>query len=269
MPITTVDGRDVYYESHGDASGTPLVLVSGMAGSCRGWLGLQVPEFAPKHRTLIYETRGVGASEDPGGPFSTADLADDLAGLLDALDITRAHVLGTFLGGMAAQQFALRHPDRLGRLVLIGTYARADAKRRLLLQKWRAMARDGTTQEIFVLERLLWTLQDETLEQTDLVDAMSASFPAEGPPVSPDLLARQCDACLDHDTLDDLRMIQAPSLVLCGRQDQLTPPKLHRQLADELPQGRLVTFGYGAHLVAAESAERLNATVLQFLGEDH
>jgi len=267
MPIAKVDGRDVYYEIHGDAAGTPLVLVPGMAGSCRGWLALQVPEFAPKHRTLIYEARGVGASSDPGVPFSTADLADDLAGLLDAVGIERAHVLGAFLGGMTAQQFALRHPDRLARLVLVGTFARPDAKRRMLLEKWRAMAQAGTTQDIFVRERLLWTLQDETLEQTDLIDAMSASFPAEGPPVGPELLARQCDACLGHDTFDELREIQAPTLVACGRHDQLTPPKLHRELADELPHAQLVTFSYGAHLVMAESAERLNATVLQFLGE--
>ena len=86
MPLATVSGRKVYYEVHGTAAGTPLVLVMGMAGSCKGWLALQVPDFAPAHRTLIYENRGVGESEDPGGAFTTADLADDLAGLLDALE---------------------------------------------------------------------------------------------------------------------------------------------------------------------------------------
>ena len=67
MPLATVSGRKVYYEVHGDRPGTPLVLVMGMAGSCKGWLALQVPDFAPRHRTLIYENRGVGESEDPGG----------------------------------------------------------------------------------------------------------------------------------------------------------------------------------------------------------
>ena len=69
MPLATVSGRKVYYEIHGDAPGTPLVLVMGMAGSCKGWLALQVPDFASHHRTLIYENRGVGESEDPGGPI--------------------------------------------------------------------------------------------------------------------------------------------------------------------------------------------------------
>lgn len=266
MPLIAVDGRKVYYEVHGPSSGAPLVLVMGMGGSCKGWLALQVPELSQQHRTIIFDNRGIGESEDSGGPFTTADLADDLAGLLQALGIPRAHVLGAFLGGMTAQEFALRHPDRLGRLVLVGTYARPDAKRRLLLEKWREMARTNVAPGIFVRERLLWTLQDETLEQSDLIEAMSASFPGEGQAASPDLLMRQCDACLGHDVLDQLRNIPHRTLVVCGRNDQLTPPKLHRELADELPNARLATL-YGAHLVMAEAAQQLNAAVLHFLAE--
>ena len=201
----------------------------GMAGSCRGWHALQVPDFSQQHRVLIYDHRGVGESEDPGGPFTTADLADDLAALLDALDVPRAHVLGVFLGGMVAQELALRHPMRVAKLVLVGCYARPDAKRRLLLEKWRDMALGTTTPEVFVRERLLWTLQDETLEQADLVEAMARSFPGQGAtPIPADVFVRQCGACLAHDTLDRLHLVHQPTLVLCGRQDQLTPPKLHR-----------------------------------------
>lgn len=266
MALADVQGRKVYYEIHGDGPGDPLVLVMGAGGSCKGWLALQVPVFSEHHRTIVFDNRGVGQSEDPGGPFTTADLADDLAGLLDALDVPRAHVLGAFMGGMAAQELALRHPEKAGRLVLAGTYARPDAKRRLLLEKWREMALAGTGPGVFVRERLLWTLQDETLEQSDLIEAMAASFPG-GLPIQPELFARQCDACLGHDTYDRLHAIPHPTLLICGRHDQLTPPKLHREMADELPNGRLVTLGYGAHLVLAESAQRFNETVLQFLAD--
>jgi len=269
MPLATVSGRKVYYESHGLAGGTPLVLVMGMAGSCKGWLALQVPELSPHHRTVIYENRGVGESEDPGGPFTTADLADDLAGLLDALSIPRAHVLGAFLGGMTAQELALRHPGRVERLILVGTYARPDAKRRLLIEKWREMARIDFSPAVMVRERLLWTLRDETLEQTDLVEAMASSFPGGGLPIEPGVFIRQCDACLGHDTVDRLRAIRQPTLVICGRHDQLTPPKLHRELADEIPNAHLMTLSYGAHLVMAECAQQMNEAVLHFLAEAH
>lgn len=268
MPLAQVAGRKLYHEVHGEAEGTPLVLVTGMAGSCRGWLALQVPEFAPRHRTLIFDHRGVGESEDAPGSFSTADLADDLAGLLDAVGFDRVHLLGSFLGGMVAQEFALRHPDRLERLVLAGTWARPDAKRRMLLEKWKLQARAGTAADVFVKERLLWTLADETLEQRDLVAAMSESFPGDGLPISADLFVRQADAALAHDTLDRLHRVSHHVLLLCGRQDQLTPPRLHREMADELPRGRLVTLSYGAHLILAESARRFNQTTLAFLAGD-
>lgn len=241
------------------------MLLTGLGGSCQGWKALQVPELSGPHPLILVDHRGVGESADPGGPFSTADLADDLAGLLDALEVPRIHLLGTFLGGMAAQEFALRHPDRLDHLILVGTWARPDAKRRLLLEKWQAMAHEGTSGEVFIRERLLWTLHDATLEQGDLIEAMSRSYPGAESPPSADLIARQCGACLGHDAFDRLARIEAPTLVVCGREDQLTPAKFHRELADEIPNARLVTLPWGAHLVMAECAQDFHKTILGFL----
>jgi pimeloyl-ACP methyl ester carboxylesterase len=267
VPHAVVQGRKVYYESHGEHPGTPLLLVMGMGGSCRGWLPLQVPEFSQHHRTLLFDHRGVAGSDDPGGPFSTADLADDTAGLLDALGIERAHALGAFMGGMVCQELALRHPERVERLVLVGTYARPDAKRSLLLRHWRDLATSGASLDVMVRDRLLWSVQDETIEQTDLIDQMIRFFERDGAPLTEELFARQCDACLTHDCADRLHEIRQPTLVLCGRHDQLTPPKVHRFLADEIPDAHLVSIDYGAHLVMVESAERFNHVVLQFLAD--
>ena len=246
----------------------PLLLVTGMGGSCRGWLPLQVPEFSRSRRTLIFDHRGVGSTDDPGGAFTTADLADDAVALLRSLEIPRVDVLGAFMGGMAAQELALRNADAVDRIVLVGTYARPDAKRRLLLQLWRSLAMADASIETMVHERLLWTLQDATLEQTDLIEAMVSFFTKDGAPLTRELFARQCDACLGHDTADRLHQIQRKTLVICGRNDQLTPPKFHRDLADEIPEATLVTIAHGAHLVMAESAERFNAAVLKFLEVD-
>jgi pimeloyl-ACP methyl ester carboxylesterase len=271
MPLVAVQGRKVYYESHGEHDGTPLVLVTGLGGSCRGWLPLQVPEFSQQRRVLIYDHRGVGESQDPGGPFSTADLADDLAGLLQALGIERAHVMGAFMGGMVAQQLALRAPEVLDRLILVGTYARPDAKRRMLLEQWRDLALAGAPLELMIRERLLWTLQDESLEQRDLIDSMVEFFKRDGTPFTMDLFVRQCEACLAHDTADRLREIRQRTLVVCGRRDALTPADLHRELADDIPDAHLVTMAYGGHIVMVESATHFNHAVVQFLadGEGH
>jgi aminoacrylate hydrolase len=268
MPQAVVNGHRVYYEIHGDAPPPPLVLIMGMGGSCRGWHPLQVPDFSQARRTVIFDNRGVGETEDPGGSFSTGDLADDTARLFDVLGIERADVLGVFMGGMIAQELALQHPERVERLVLAGTYARPDAKRRMLIGKWREMVRSGVSFEIVVFERVLWTLADETIEQSDLIEAMVRRHLTEQTPFPTDVFVRQCDACLAHDTLDRLGELRQPTLVVCGQQDSLTPVRLHRELATAIPNAHLVTIPAAAHLVMAEAARRFNRVVLQFLSED-
>jgi pimeloyl-ACP methyl ester carboxylesterase len=228
-------------------------------------LALQVPEFCARYRTVTYDHRGVGESRDPGGAFSTADLADDAARLLDTIGIERANVLGAFMGGMVAQELALRHPARVERLVLVGTYARPDAKRRMLLEKWKAMIGRGLPLEVIARERMLWTLSDETLEQGDLIDSMMQGFLRNAMPMPDDVFARQCDACLGHDSSGRLASIENPTLIVCGQEDLLTPPRLHRALAAALPDAHLVTIPNAAHLVMAEATKRFNQTVLHFL----
>ena len=269
MPHVCVGDRSVYYEIHGDHAGVPLLLVMGMGGSCRGWLPLQIPDFSRERRTVTFDHRGVGGSDDPGGPFSTSMFADDAVGLLDALAIERADVLGVFMGGMVAQEMALRHPDRVDQLALTGTFARPDAKCRLLLEHWRDLARGGASVEVLIRERLLWTLLDETLEQTDLIQSMIEFFTRDGVPLTEDVFARQCEACLHHDTAERLGAIRHRTLVLCGEHDRLTPLSLHRQLAHAIPDAHLVSISYGAHMVMVESAEHFNRTVLQFIADGH
>ena len=265
MPLANVGSHALYYETHGDAPGLPLLLVAGLGGACRGWLPLQVPELAPRHRCVLFDHRGVGESEDPGGPFTTADLADDTAALLDALAIERAHVLGAFMGGMVAQELALRHPERVARLVLVGTWARPDAKRRMLIAKWKAMAGHGLPREVIAWERMLWTLSDETLEQEDLVRPMLHGYLRSGFPMSDATFVRQCEACLGHDALDRLGAVEHPALVVCGQQDALAPPRLAKELVSALPDAQLVTIPHAGHLVMAEAAKRFDEIVLQFL----
>jgi len=269
MEHVSVGGRRLAYEIHGEHPGTPLVLVMGVAGSCRGWLPFQVPAFSKSRRVVIYDHRGVGESEDDGTPFTVADLAEDLVGLLDTLAIERAHVLGAFLGGMVAQQAALDHPARVERLALVGTYARPDAKRRLLLEQWKEMARADARQDLLMRNRLLWTLRDETLDDVELVEAMIEFFRRDGPATSVATFERQCDACLGHDVLARLGEIALPTLVVCGERDQLTPVRLHRELAEPLRDHRLVVLPHAGHLVEVETADRFNDVVAQFLDDPH
>ena len=270
MALATISGRKLYYECHGEpeAGGPrPLLLIMGMAGSCAGWLPLQMPDFAGQRQVIIFDHRGVGQSEDTGQPFATIDLARDALALLDELGVDQVDVLGPFMGGMTAQELALLAPERVGRLVLVGTYAHPDKKRQMLLKHWSELAEMGLSVETFIFNRLLWTLHEDTIEQSDLIQAMTDFYRKEAVPFSADLFVRQCRACANHDTLQRVSTISRPTLLISGRDDILTPPKFHRELHSLLPDSRLVSMNYGGHLVMVESAERFNQLVLQFLGE--
>src|SRR5262249_60390572 len=94
-----------------DGAADPLLLIMGLAADSTAWI-FQVPEFARQYRTIVFDNRGVGRSSKPCGPYTIHAMADDAAGLLDAIGIARAHVVGGSMGGMIAQELALRHPKR-------------------------------------------------------------------------------------------------------------------------------------------------------------
>src|ERR671920_2644296 len=110
------NGQELYYELHGD--GPPLILVMGIGYDSSLWTLAQVPVLSTQFQVILVDNRDAGRSSTADHPYKIADMADDLAGLLDALGIQRSHLLGLSMGGMIAQEFALRHGDRLDRLAL-------------------------------------------------------------------------------------------------------------------------------------------------------
>ena len=268
MPTFDAGGFDLYYEVHGEnPDRVPLVLIMGMGGTCQGWLVLQVPDLSLARRNVIFDNRGTGRSTDPGGEFSARDLANDTRALLDCLGIERAHVLGIFLGGLVAQELALAWPERVQSLVLVGSFAALDAKRRTLLEVWKAEAECGLPPEVRVQGRLIWTLHEDTMEQQDLVEAMTRFFLQDSTPLADKVFTRQIDACIEHDTRARLHGLRVPTLVVSGEQDLLTPPRLTRELANAIPGARLVLMPAVGHLAPAEAAPRFNRLVGRFLDE--
>lgn len=271
MPLADVAGHKLYYErfepEQPDPALPPLVLVMGMGGRCAGWLPFQVPAFRARRPVLIYDHRGVGQSDDPDVPYTTADLGRDLIGLLDALEIGTVDVLGYFLGGMTLQEAALASPERFRRLVMVGCWARPDARRRMLLSEWAALARAGTPARSMIRQRVIWTFSEEALEQSDLMEPVMAHLDDGQTPLTGEKFARQCEASVQHDSLARLPALAHPTLVLCGRRDLLTPSKFSRQIAEAMPNARDVALSYSGHAVMAERSDRFNQVVLHFLDE--
>ncbi len=267
MPSFDSRGFSLHYEVLGEGDRTPLLLIMGMGGTCRGWTVVTTPYHVRERPCVIFDNRGAGRSADPGTPFTTRDMAADTLAVMDELGLERVHVLGGFLGGLVAQELALAVPERVGCLVLVGTYAKADAKLRAVIDLWRTMAEIGMSEELRVRNRLAWTLSDVTMEQEDIVDAMWRFYLEDDVFMEDKVFARQADACLEHDTSDRLGEILSPTLVVCGENDILTPARMHRALRRGIPNSRLVVFPGAGHLVTAELAPRFNRLVGRFLAE--
>lgn len=268
MPSFRTRGFAIHYEVHGDDAGIPLVLVMGMGGTCQGWLTVTIPDLVRSgRRCVIFDNRGAGQSEDPGGPITTTEMAEDTRALLDHLSLPRAHVLGGFLGGMIAQELAIAHPERVASLILVGTYGRADAKRRAILDLWKRMVEIGVPAELRIKKRLIWTLGDATMQQEDLIEAMWRFYLRDDAPMDDRVFARQAEACMRHDALERLSAVTAPTMCVNGEGDILTPPLLSREIASRIKDARIVLLPNAGHLVAAELAPRFNRLVIRFLAE--
>src|SRR5919109_2013406 len=131
---TVVNGLRFHYAQ--DGQGPDLVLIHGLGGSLRDWDAL-VPELSRHYRLLRWDVRGFGDSDKPSGPYAPQLFARDLAGLLHALGVTRAHVAGISMGGVIAQRFALDYPDLVQSLTLISTSSEVGERAR---RDWEKMA---------------------------------------------------------------------------------------------------------------------------------
>ncbi len=119
MPKVKVDGVNLYYEIHGD--GFPLLMIQGLSENVYSWDSPVIDGLSKHLKTVIFDNRGVGRSDDLVGDLTIESMAADALGLMDALNISQAHILGHSMGGMIAQEIALKFPERVKKLVLCST----------------------------------------------------------------------------------------------------------------------------------------------------
>lgn len=261
------NGQELYYEVHGD--GQPLVLVMGIGYDSSLWTLQQVPALSKRFRVVIFDNRDVGRSSRASQQYGIGDMADDVAGLLDGLDIPHAHLLGLSMGGMIGQEFALRHPDRLDRLVLSGAGGAPARSAFDPIRIWSWVKSHDGSGETFVAQQFVWLFSTSFLRNDAAVARTMALLASNPNPVTPDAYARQATAYLQHDMLDRLSGIQAATLVVGGEQDLLTPPWILQEVASAIPGAELRVFrGDGAsHLLALERPAEFNQLVANFLSE--
>ena len=266
MPQTTCrTGVTLNYEISGE--GDPLLLVMGTSGSIPLW-GELLPRLAERHRVIAFDNRGLGGSERGEGPISVAGLAEDASALLEALDVPRAHVLGWSLGSAIAQEMALAHPEQVASTVMYATWGRCDGFQRSVLTALRLPYAVRDMESALAIAGIAFSpqlLDNPDLEQ--MMGAMLPAFPQDDAQMQ--VTVEQWDADLVHDTLDRLGGITAPTLVVVGEQDLLTPTWQSKAVADAVPGARfeLVTGPGSSHALHLERPEDLVRIVDGFLAE--
>jgi pimeloyl-ACP methyl ester carboxylesterase len=248
MPLVQRGAHAIHYQALGDPASPPLLLIMGLAVSSRAWDRL--PELmAPRFHVLVFDNRGTGRSSRHGFRYRMRDLADDAAAVIEASGAPSAHVFGISMGGMIAQELALRHPERVRSLALGCTFA---CWRKARAPAWRTK-----------LDLLLLNLGRTAVVPRLLV---SPEWHAKHPSSALDWIRRaerttlraalaQLIAVGRHNTLGRLAQIRAPTLVLTGDADRLIPPQNSEVLAAAIPGARLVTLPGAGHAFPLEREE--------------
>ncbi len=263
MPVAEVGDYRVFFEEHG--SGDPVLLVAGITADSAAW-GLQTEFLKERYRVVVFDNPGVGRTEGPRGPYTTELFADLAAGLLDALGIDRAHVVGASMGGTIAQQIALRRSELVRSLTLHCTWARADAWITTLFRCWQESARSLNRVEA-ARGRWLFVFTPGYLDRDGVLDDLEREEREAPFPQTVDGFCDQAAACLSHDTLDRLTAIVAPTLVTVGESDFLTPAHLSRAIAARIPDARLHMWPEMGHAPFYEIPDQFNELQAAFLEE--
>ncbi len=261
MPKADLGDFQLYYEVHGD--GPPVLLVSGLGGMGAYWLP-NLPAFAAKHRVVVHDHRGTGQSTHSKIAYSVDQMTDDLVRLMDHLKIDRAHLVGHSTGGAIGQTLAATRPERLASLVLYATWTKADpffkrsfeARRTLLATAGPAAYFRSTP--VFLYPA--WWINANAALLAEREKIAIPNFPA------PEIVASRIDAIVAFDRTGDLPRIKTPTLVICAKDDFITPAYFSEALARSIPGAELQLLEKGGHCASETVPEAFNAAVLGFLG---
>jgi pimeloyl-ACP methyl ester carboxylesterase len=299
MPTAKIDGINMAYDVSGH--GEPLVMIMGLGGTRQSWV-FQKRTFSKHFKVITFDSRGMGKSDKPSETFTIRTMADDTIGLMNHLNIDKAHVLGVSHGGRVAQEVAINYPERVNKLVLASTNTGAEGIDDLppeVLGAFGRKERTGQSDIIYAgmkqcsicqedhqgkeLWEHMWAAHRPQMlewakQSIDFSKIISLGFNKRLYRMLILPLARLqlklggieahirlIEATVGNTTLDRLHLIKAPTLVILGTEDKFCPPRSIEAMATRIPHARLVKIDGGSHNILVEMKGRFNKEVLDFL----
>jgi pimeloyl-ACP methyl ester carboxylesterase len=265
MPFAQVGDLRVAYDDAG--TGSPVLMINGI-GAPRGAWFLQAPEIAQLFRTITFDNRDVGET----GPSPTPDqydmrrFADDAAGLLDALGIERAHVVGASMGGCIAQEMAISHPERVVSVTIVCSWATVEPWLRELWEQWEAIfAEQGPL--AWSRTTWLWVFTHRWYREPANLAGLLASAAKDPLSQTLEMYLRQSHAAKTFEALQRLPGISSPAHVVAGEEDIFTPPRYSQAIAAAIPRAKLSIMPNTGHGMFWEATASFNRLVIDFLRE--
>jgi 3-oxoadipate enol-lactonase len=261
--VTTVGVGDIVLDYERSGEGPPLLLIMGMSGTALHWGEPFLQALGEDFEVLAYDHRGVGASSRLEGPVTIAEMAHDAAGLLDALGVEQAHVLGISMGGMIAQELVLAAPEKVRTLTLGCTYCGGEGSSLTSPEVLRRIFESASSGDRERALRTAWEINVSPAMAADAAAYERFLEVARRRAVAVRVIMAQMQACAAHDTSAHLPQVRTPTLVVHGTLDELLPVGNGRQIASLIPGARLEIMEGVGHLFFWErprrSAELLRA----------
>ena len=259
--LIQVDDIRMGYRIYGN--GYPVIMIMGYGSTMKLWDPALIRALSSNYKLIIFDNRGMGNTEAGLRPFSIEQFADDTAGLMGALNIRQAHVLGWSMGGIIAEEVALRHPDKVNKLILYAAHCNANLFPPASEVIQRLTDLSGTPQEQGM--RFISTLFPPDWLRNNQERIKEIFYRPLGS-IPPETMNKQSMAISKwRGCCDRLGKINNSALIITGADDVLVPPQNAHYLAEKIPHARLVSFENGGHGLMFQYPEKFSWTVIDFL----
>ncbi|MEA2055252.1 MAG: alpha/beta hydrolase [Candidatus Thermoplasmatota archaeon] len=276
MPFANINDVKIHFNTVGN--GKPLLFIAGLGVDNRTWM-FQIPTLQKYFTVIVFDNRGIGKSASSVSPYTIKLMADDVAQLLKHLGINAAHMVGSSMGGMVSQEFAINYPGMVDKLVLCSTSAKPrDTVKDALSEGFKDIL-DKNIEDILQLKHrrpliekvfnyLVQQLYSDKFirENKKLIESTVQEFTSDISYL--ETFIKQTRAIRLHDTVDKLHLIRAETLVITGTNDKLIPVEASELLVEKIPKAKLVKVEGASHGFHLEQAEFFNKVLLDFLLEN-
>lgn len=255
-------GIDMYYEVRGQ--GFPLVMTTGWRLAHDGWRRQQ-PEFSKVYQLITFDKRGMGRTDAPSGPYTVKMYADDIAALIEVLNIEKGHfVMGGGMGAIIGLEFAINYQEKVRSLILQGAWAKTDKYLKRIFENWLVI-RERCSLLDFHWNTAPWVFTPNYFnEHEDKVNNWVEGR-AKNDAFLGDLTRYRTaiEAMIKHDVEDRLHEINVPTLIIVGERDIVTGLRYGKDIKDKIPHSQLLILP-GGHKIKEPTL--LTQACLDFLG---